>query len=105
VETAALPKLTKRLIDQNAPRDKDYFVWCDELKGFGVRVFASSLSYQPEVAGERQKKPVSKAIKLASGRFAVLQKGKEFSLVPWKQAMQIRKNKGLGIKAGRGISR
>ena len=36
-----MPKLTKRLIDQNTPRDMDYFVWCDELKGFGVRVYAS----------------------------------------------------------------
>ncbi len=36
-----MPKLTKRLIDQHGPKDRDYFVWCDELKGFGVRIFAS----------------------------------------------------------------
>lgn len=36
-----MAKLTKRLIDQTQPSDKDYFVWCDELKGFGVRIFAT----------------------------------------------------------------
>ena len=39
--TSALPKITKRFIDQCGPREKDYIVWCDELKGFGLRVFAS----------------------------------------------------------------
>lgn len=48
---------------------------------------------------------VTQSIRLASGRFAVLQKGKEFALVPWKQAMQLRKGKGLGIEAGKGISK
>jgi integrase len=36
-----MAKITKRLIDQSAPSDKDYFIWCDELKGFGVRVFGT----------------------------------------------------------------
>ncbi|MGB7335687.1 MAG: tyrosine-type recombinase/integrase [Salaquimonas sp.] len=36
-----MAKITKRLIDQSQPSNKDYFVWCDELKGFGVRVFTS----------------------------------------------------------------
>lgn len=34
-------KLTKRVIDALAPRDKDYFEWDDELPGFGVRVWPS----------------------------------------------------------------
>lgn len=36
-----MAKLTKRSIDQNLPSDKDYFVWCGELKGFGVRIYAT----------------------------------------------------------------
>lgn len=63
------------------------------------------LSYQPTVSGDRLKGQVSKTIKMASGRFAVVQKGKEFSLVPWRKAMQMRKGKGLDIVSGKGISR
>lgn len=48
---------------------------------------------------------ITQSVKLVSGRFAVMQKGKEFALVPWKHAMQMRKGKGLGIETGRGISR
>lgn len=45
------------------------------------------------------------SIRLASGRFAVVQKGKEFTLVPWRQAMRTRKNMGIGIDARKGVSR
>ncbi len=48
---------------------------------------------------------IAQSIRLASGRFAVLQKGKQFALVPWTQAMQMRKAKGYGIEARKGISR
>ena len=34
-----MPKLTKRHIDALQPREKEYFVWDDQLKGFGVRVY------------------------------------------------------------------
>ena len=34
-------KLTKRLVDAAVPREAPYFVWCSDLKGFGVRVFPS----------------------------------------------------------------
>ena len=36
-----MPKLNKRVIDQVEPAKTDYFVWDDEMPGFGVRVFAS----------------------------------------------------------------
>jgi integrase len=36
-----MPKITKRLVDSLKPQGKDYFVWDDELPGFGIRVWAS----------------------------------------------------------------
>lgn len=33
-----MPKLSKRTLDSLLPKDKDYFAWDSELKGFGVRV-------------------------------------------------------------------
>lgn len=36
-----MPKLTKRLVEQLAPQDADYFVWEADIPGFGVRVYAS----------------------------------------------------------------
>jgi integrase len=34
-----MPKLTKKVIDANLPKEKDYIVWDDEIKGFGCRIF------------------------------------------------------------------
>lgn len=48
---------------------------------------------------------IIRSVRLASGRFAMMQKGKEFALIPWRKAMQMRKGKGLGMDSTRGISR
>jgi integrase len=36
-----MPRLTKRVVDAAQPKEADYFIWCDDLPGFGLRVFAS----------------------------------------------------------------
>jgi hypothetical protein len=36
-----MTKLTKRIVDAADVREKDYFIWDDDLPGFGLRVFAS----------------------------------------------------------------
>ncbi len=33
-----MPRLTKQVVDAARPKDRPYFVWCDSLRGFGVRV-------------------------------------------------------------------
>jgi len=63
------------------------------------------LTYQPAPTGERPSGRFRSSIKLASGRFAIVQKGGEFSLVPWQQAMRLRKSAGLGIEDRERISR
>lgn len=36
-----MTKITKRSVDAAAPTDKEFFIWDDELKGFGLRVYPS----------------------------------------------------------------
>ncbi len=36
-----MARLTKRVIDALKAQERDYFVWCSDLKGFGVRVYPS----------------------------------------------------------------
>jgi integrase len=38
---SAMPKLIKRVVDAATPRDREYFVWDDEMRGFGLRVLPS----------------------------------------------------------------
>jgi len=33
-----MPKLTKSIVDAATPHEKQFTVWCSELKGFGVFV-------------------------------------------------------------------
>src|ERR1700693_1503449 len=36
-----MANITKRTVDSLKPRDTDYFIWDDDLAGFGVRVMGS----------------------------------------------------------------
>lgn len=36
-----MAKITKRSVDAAAPTNKEFFIWDDELKGFGLRVYPS----------------------------------------------------------------
>ncbi len=38
-----MPKITKRLVENLTPTDRDVFAWDDELRGFGVRVKPSAV--------------------------------------------------------------
>ncbi len=44
-----MPKLTKRTVESLPIEAKDYFVWDDEVAGFGVRVMPSGAkTYQAQ---------------------------------------------------------
>ena len=62
------------------------------------------LKYQPAIAGKKLNGQVAKSLKLASGRFAIVQKGKEFSLVPWQQALKLKKSIGISLPTKSGPS-
>jgi len=36
-----MPKLTKRYVDAAETREGDYFIWDDDIAGFGLRVLPS----------------------------------------------------------------
>ena len=36
-----MAKLTKRVVEAAEIRPTDYFIWCGELPGFGVRIYPS----------------------------------------------------------------
>ncbi|MCC7166685.1 MAG: tyrosine-type recombinase/integrase [Rhodospirillales bacterium] len=36
-----MPRLTKRFLDATKPQETDYFLWDEEIPGFGLRVFAT----------------------------------------------------------------
>lgn len=38
-----------------------------------------------------------RSVRLVSGRFAIMQKGGEFTLIPWRQVTQVRKSSGIAM--------
>ena len=62
-----MPKLTKRHIDALPAREKEYFVWDDQLKGFGVRVYPNGGKRYVAQAVRR-----GKTIRVQIGRYEAL---------------------------------
>ena len=62
-----MPKLTKRHIDALPAREKEYFVWDDQLKGFGVRVYPNGGKRYVAQAFRR-----GKTIRVQIGRYEAL---------------------------------
>lgn len=72
-----MPKLTKTVVDAAKPKGSAYFVWCSDLKGFGVRIWPTgrkvySVDYYPRkgsrkriTIGEHGKLTAEEARKLA----------------------------------------
>ena len=67
IPKSAKPKLTKRHIDALPAREKEYFVWDDQLKGFGVRVYPNGGKRYVAQAFRR-----GKTIRVQIGRYEAL---------------------------------
>lgn len=63
------------------------------------------LSYQSTTGEDWFNGQIIRTAKLASGRFAVIQRGKEFAFVPWRLVIQLRKTTGVGLHISKEISR
>ena len=63
------------------------------------------LSYEQPLEGVRIEGTFSRSVNLASGKYAVIQKSKEFTLVPWRPEMEQFRGKALsGTASSQGIS-
>ena len=51
-----MPKLTKRLVDAAEIRAVEYFIWDNELPGFGLRMLPSGRKYISYRAGRRSRR-------------------------------------------------
>lgn len=56
-----MPKLTKRVVDDESPRKAPYFVWDSEVRGFGLRIFPTGrkafyVDYRNEVGARKRMK-------------------------------------------------
>lgn len=80
-------KLTQQVVNRMEPREKQYFCWCSELRGFGVRVLPSGV--KTFIAKYR----VNGKQKLA----AVGQTGKVKADMARRQAMELISQASLGV--------
>ena len=58
------------------------------------------LSHAQPIEGERIEGTFSRSVNLASGKYAVIQKSKEFTLVPWRPELEQFRGKALSGTAG-----
>ena len=63
------------------------------------------LTHEQPVEGERIEGTFSRSVNLASGKYAVIQKSKEFTLVPWRPELEQFRGKSLsGTTSSQGIN-
>ncbi len=64
-----MPKLTKRIVEAASPKGRDTFLWCSELPGFGVRIFASGArSYLIQYRSGGRTRRVTIGVRTAASR-------------------------------------
>ena len=77
-----------------------------ELANTGARLSAElNLPYAETVKGGRIEGVYARKVDLASGRFAVIEKSREFTLVPWRPVLEDQLGKKVsGIMRGEEVS-
>lgn len=77
-----------------------------EVEGQGRRMERLlGKQFVPMQAGERVEGKFTKAVDLAAGRYAVIERSKEFTLVPWREALDRRRGQSVaGIMRGSGVN-
>lgn len=63
----------------------------------------TGLNHRPLIDGQRVAGIYRRSVMLASGRYAMLDDGKEFSLVPWRSAIETRLGRQLAAKVRGGV--
>ena len=94
---AALNRRRQWLLDQGLARDVDgkvayarnLLATMQELASAGARIAQETgRDYVETVRGEEVRGAYRRSIALASGRFAVIEHAREFTLVPWRPALE-----------------
>ena len=113
---AALNRRRQWLLDQGFARDVDGKVTYArnllatmqrrELASAGVRIAQETgRDYVETVRGEEVRGAYRRSIALASGRFAVIEHAREFTLVPWRPALERARGRSIsGILGDQGLS-
>ena len=113
---AALNRRRQWLLDQGFARDVDGKVAYArnllatmqrrELASAGARIAQETgRDYVETVRGEEVRGAYRRSIALASGRFAVIEHAREFTLVPWRPALERARGRSIsGILGDQGLS-
>jgi hypothetical protein len=56
----------------------------------------TGLAFAPTRDGERFEGVYRKSVRLASGKFAIIEKSKEFTLVPWRSVLERQRGQKVG---------
>ena len=76
----------------------------EAAKTAAAKHFAAGRAYVPTAEGERFEGIYEKHVDLAQGRFAIITKTKEFTLVPWRPELERARGKLMSVKqTGNGI--
>lgn len=77
----------------------------EAAKTAAAKRFAAGRAYVPTAEGERFEGIYEKPVDLAQGRFAIIAKSKEFTLVPWRPELERSRGKLISVKqTGKGIA-
>jgi hypothetical protein len=77
----------------------------EEVQTTGVRLSGRlGKAYIPAISGTRVEGAYTRAVNLASGRYAVLERSRDFTLVPWRNVIEPRRGQAVaGLIRGESV--